>query len=82
VYEDLSPGAREREGKRTAGPASIPEIARRMTEIEKKLDGTGRLLVRYSGTEPKVRVMIEGEDQNEIKALADGLAGIIREKLG
>jgi phosphoglucosamine mutase len=43
---------------------------------------TGRLLVRYSGTEPKVRVMIEGEDQNEIKTLADGLAGIIREKLG
>jgi phosphoglucosamine mutase len=62
--------------------ASIPEIARRMTEIEKKLDGTGRLLVRYSGTEPKVRVMIEGEDQNEIKALADDLAETIREKLG
>jgi phosphoglucosamine mutase len=61
---------------------SIPEIAKRMSEIEKKLDGTGRLLVRYSGTEPKVRVMIEGEDQNEIRSLADGLAGIIREKLG
>ena len=62
--------------------ASIPEIAGRMEEIEKKLDGTGRLLVRYSGTEPKVRVMIEGEDQNEIKTLAEDLAGIIREKLG
>ena len=61
---------------------SMPEIAKRMSEIEKKLDGTGRLLVRYSGTEPKVRVMIEGEDQNEIKTLADDLAGIIREKLG
>jgi phosphoglucosamine mutase len=61
---------------------SIPEIAKRMTEIEKKLDGTGRILVRYSGTEPKVRVMIEGEDQSEIKALAEDLAGIIREKLG
>ena len=61
---------------------SIPEIAKRMSEIEKKLDGTGRLLVRYSGTEPKVRVMIEGEDQKEIKALAEDLAGIIREKLG
>jgi phosphoglucosamine mutase len=62
--------------------ASIPEVAKRMAELEKKLDGTGRLLVRYSGTEPKVRVMIEGEDQKEIKALADGLAGIIKEKLG
>jgi phosphoglucosamine mutase len=61
---------------------SIPGIAKRMSEIEKRLDGTGRLLVRYSGTEPKVRVMIEGEDQNEIKTLADGLAGIIKEKLG
>ena len=61
--------------------ASIPEVAKRMAEIEKKLDGTGRLLVRYSGTEPKVRVMIEGENQNEIKALADDLAGIIKKKL-
>ncbi len=62
--------------------SSIPEISQRMSEIEKKLDGTGRLLVRYSGTEPKVRVMIEGEDQKEIKTLAEALAGIIREKLG
>ena len=62
--------------------AEVPEIAQRMAEIEKKLDGTGRLLVRYSGTEPKVRVMIEGEDQAEIKKLADGLAVIIKEKLG
>jgi phosphoglucosamine mutase len=62
--------------------ASIPEIAKRMTEIEQKLDGTGRLLVRYSGTEPKVRIMIEGEDEKEIKALAEDLAAIIKEKLG
>jgi phosphoglucosamine mutase len=62
--------------------ASIPEIAKRMAEIEKKLDGTGRLLVRYSGTEPKVRVMLEGEDLKEIKLLAEDLAGIIKEKLG
>ena len=61
---------------------AVPEIANLMAEIDQKLDGTGRLLVRYSGTEPKVRVMIEGEDQNEIKALAENLAGIIREKLG
>ena len=60
---------------------SIPEIAARMAEISKKLEGTGRLLVRYSGTEPKVRVMIEGEDEKEIKQLAEELAGIIREKL-
>jgi phosphoglucosamine mutase len=62
--------------------SSIPEISRHMSEIEKKLADTGRLLVRYSGTEPKVRVMIEGENQQEIKILAEDLAGLIREKLG
>jgi phosphoglucosamine mutase len=62
--------------------ASIPDIAKRMAEIEKKLEGTGRLLVRYSGTEPKVRVMIEGENEQEINGLAQDLAGIIKEKLG
>jgi len=62
--------------------STIPEIAKGMAEIEKKLEGTGRLLVRYSGTEPKVRVMIEGENEQEINELAQGLAGIIREKLG
>ena len=61
---------------------SIPEIAQRMAEVEKKLGGSGRLLVRYSGTEPKVRVMIEGEDERGIKTLAEDLAGIIKEMLG
>lgn len=61
---------------------SIPEIAQRMAEVEKKLGGRGRLLVRYSGTEPKVRVMIEGEDEKGIKMLAEDLAGIIKEMLG
>ena len=61
---------------------SIPEITALMTEISKKLEGTGRLLVRYSGTEPKVRVMIEGEDAQEIKKLAESLAKLISEKLG
>jgi phosphoglucosamine mutase len=62
--------------------ASIPEIAQRMAEVEKKLAGSGRLLVRYSGTEPKVRVMIEGESEQEINALAQDLADVIRDKLG
>ena len=62
--------------------SSIPEIAKHMADIEKKIEGTGRLLVRYSGTEPKVRVMIEGEDQQEIKAMAEGLADMIQKKLG
>ncbi|MFA5074338.1 MAG: phosphoglucosamine mutase [Nitrospirota bacterium] len=61
--------------------AQIPEITKRMAEIEQKLDGTGRLLVRYSGTELKVRVMLEGENELEINALAQDLAEIIQKKL-
>jgi len=62
--------------------SSIPDIAKRIVEIEKRINGSGRLLLRYSGTEPKVRVMIEGENQSEITELAEDLAGIIKEKLG
>ena len=43
--------------------------------VESRLAGNGRLLVRYSGTEPLLRVMIEGRDQNEIGAVAAGDRG-------
>lgn len=62
--------------------SSIPEISRLMTDAEKKLEGRGRLLVRYSGTEPKVRIMIEGEDEHEINMLAQDIAGVISKALG
>ena len=50
-------------------------------DVEQKLNGTGRLLLRYSGTENLARVMIEGKDQTEIDALANGLADVIRQQL-
>jgi phosphoglucosamine mutase len=62
--------------------AAIPEIAQRITEVEKTLEGRGRVLVRYSGTEPKVRVMLEGENEAEIKQYAADLARLIEQKLG
>src|ERR1041385_158322 len=45
---------------------SVPEIATVMAAVESRLAGKGRLLVRYSGTEPLLRIMIEGQDQAEI----------------
>ena len=50
--------------------------------VEAELDGRGRLLVRPSGTEPKVRVMIEGEDRTRIAVLAEELVRIIEGRLG
>jgi len=62
--------------------ASVPEIAKRVADIEKALEGSGRLLVRYSGTEPKLRIMLEGEDEGTIRKHADDLAEIVRKFLG
>ncbi len=61
---------------------SVPEIAAASREIEGELDGKGRLLLRYSGTENLARVMIEGEEQATIEAQANRLADVIRERLG
>jgi phosphoglucosamine mutase len=60
----------------------VPAIAQAAAELEGKLDGSGRLLLRYSGTENLARVMIEGVDQNEIERLANDLANVIRQELG
>ncbi len=54
----------------------FPEIQAAISNAEKSLKD-GRILVRPSGTEPKVRVMVEGEDSNQIKTVADEVAGVI-----
>lgn len=55
-----------------------PEIAEAICELEKKFAGEGRVLIRPSGTEPKVRVMIEGKNQEEINEDAKKLAELIQ----
>lgn len=64
------------------GLLEVPKIASRIKEVERRLDGKGRLFVRYSGTESMVRVMVEGRDEAEIKAMADYVAEAIEEELG
>ena len=60
----------------------IPRIKERIDAVRQKLGDEGRILVRYSGTEPLARVMIEGRDQNEIAKLASSIAEVIGEELG
>jgi phosphoglucosamine mutase len=62
--------------------ASVPEIAAAVARVEGRLAGQGRLLVRYSGTEPLLRVMIEGRDQSEIQQWAAEIADLVQEHLG
>ena len=61
---------------------TVPQIAAAMDRVEERLAGQGRLLVRYSGTEPLLRVMLEGRDQQEIQGWAAEIAGTVREHLG
>ena len=57
------------------------EIQKEIQKLEKEFSGNGRVLIRPSGTEPLVRVMIEGEEQGYIKAKAETLAKLIEQKL-
>ncbi|MCI8280138.1 MAG: phosphoglucosamine mutase [Lachnospiraceae bacterium] len=54
-----------------------PEIAQAITKLEEKFAGEGRVLIRPSGTEPLVRVMIEGKNQEQIEKEAKALAELI-----
>jgi phosphoglucosamine mutase len=63
---------------RRIDPDTIPEFSKTVTKMEKKLGADGRILVRPSGTEPVIRVMVEGKDQDTIDDLADQLCALIR----
>jgi phosphoglucosamine mutase len=53
-----------------------------MAQAEARLKGRGRLLVRYSGTEPLLRVMVEGENERDIRAWAQDIVDVVKEHLG
>lgn len=60
---------------------SVPDIDRAIRESERRLNGSGRVLVRYSGTEPLLRIMVEGERDALIKEVAEDLARLVRTHL-
>jgi phosphoglucosamine mutase len=62
--------------------AELPEVAKSIAAAEKALGDEGRVLVRFSGTENKVRVLVEGPDAKRIRALADGIAGELKAAIG
>lgn len=60
----------------------IPSVRDKIRDIEKRLKGVGRVLVRYSGTESVVRVMMEGEREESIRQMAEELAEEVQKSLG
>ena len=61
---------------------SVPAIAAAIASVEARVAGQGRLLVRYSGTEPLLRVMLEGRNDEEIHAWAQEIVDVVQANLG
>ncbi len=61
---------------------TVPHLQEAIQAWDSRLNGTGRILIRYSGTEPLCRVMVEGQDDSLIRQAAEELAGLIRSSIG
>ena len=59
----------------------LPSVATVMSNVESRLAGNGRLLVRYSGTEPLLRVMLEGQNESEIRQWGQEIVDAVKEAL-
>jgi phosphoglucosamine mutase len=70
------------ENSKKHGYLKDPMIQKQIFEVESHFQGQGRVLIRPSGTEPLVRVMIEGKNQEELESMAKNLAVLIEERLG
>jgi len=61
---------------------TIPDVDRAIQESNRRLNGSGRVVIRYSGTEPLLRIMVEGEQSTLVNEIADDLARVVREHIG
>jgi phosphoglucosamine mutase len=68
--------------RETVDLSSVPAIVAAIASVEARLHGQGRLLVRYSGTEPLLRVMIEGQVEQDVRAWAQEIVDVVKEQLG
>jgi phosphoglucosamine mutase len=79
LYPQLLVNVRVRERKDLAAIAPFQQALR---SHEASLNGTGRILVRYSGTEPLVRIMVEARDSGTVQEIAHHLADVLRTEVG
>jgi phosphoglucosamine mutase len=79
VYPQKLVNVRVREKK---GLLDVPAIAAEIRRVEDEFAGSGRVLVRFSGTEPLARVMVEGPDLEQVERTSESIAAVIRREMG
>jgi phosphoglucosamine mutase len=79
IYPQRLINVRVREKK---GLLDIPAVASEIRRVEEAFGGAGRVLVRFSGTEPLARVMVEGPDLEQVERFSTSIADIIRREMG
>lgn len=62
--------------------ADLPGVTEEIRQVEEAFGGTGRVLVRFSGTEPLARVMVEGPDLERVESFSERIAAAIRREIG
>ena len=75
VFPQVLVNVRFREGQ---DPVAAPAVQAAVQAAEARLAGRGRVLLRKSGTEPLIRVMVEGEDATLVQGLAETIAEVVR----
>jgi phosphoglucosamine mutase len=60
----------------------VPSVAAEIRRVEEEFAGSGRVLVRFSGTEPLARVMVEGPEMEQVERSCEAIAGAIRREMG
>jgi phosphoglucosamine mutase len=69
--------------RKTTSLENVPDVSAVIAEVERRLVGQeGQLLVRYSGTEPLLRITLQGSDQGDIERWAEEIAEVVRRRLG
>jgi phosphoglucosamine mutase len=79
IYPQKLVNIRVREKK---GLTELPSVAREIRRVEEAFAGSGRVLVRFSGTEPLARVMVEGRDAEQVEQFSASIAEAIRKEMG
>jgi phosphoglucosamine mutase len=80
LARQFEPAPQKLENVRISGgkPLENPEVKKAIADAEAKLNGTGRLVIRASGTEPLIRIMAEGDDEALVGKLVKDLAGVVK----